>query len=206
MRKGVRFIVSGFAGVGKGTVVKELLKKHEGYILSVSATTRAPRDYEQDGREYFFISQERFDEMVEEDAFLEYARYTGQCYGTPKAFVDEQLSLGKNVILEIEVQGALQVKKRYPDTPLIFIVPPSIEELRNRLIGRGTETAEKIAKRLARAKEEAEMISLYDYVLVNDDAGECAERLHSLIETVHAQVQRNGEMIRELRRQAQELL
>lgn len=205
MRKGVRFIVSGFAGTGKGTVIKELLKRHEGYVLSVSATTRAPRDYEQDGREYFFISQEKFDEMVEEDAFLEYARYTGNSYGTPKSFVEEQLSRGLNVILEIEVQGALQVKERYPDTPLIFLVPPSMQELRARLEGRGTEDAEKIARRLARAKEEVELIPSYDYVLVNDDAAECAERLHGVIESIHAQASRNLDLVQRLQREAEEL-
>ena len=206
MRKGILFVVSGFAGVGKGTVIKELISRHEGYVLSVSATTRAPRPYEQDGREYFFLTQERFEQMVEEDAFLEYARYTDQSYGTPKAFVDRQLNEGRNVILEIEVQGASKIKERCPDTPLIFIVPPSIEELKARLIGRGTETADKIEKRLKRAKEEAQLIESYDYVLVNDDAGGCAERLHGLIEAIGAQTMRNRELIGELRQQAMTIL
>ena len=206
MNRGILFVVSGFAGVGKGTVIKALIAAHEEYVLSVSATTRKPRDYEKDGREYFFLSPERFSTMVKEDAFLEYATYTSCSYGTPKAFVEEQLSAGKNVILEIEVQGALQVKEKMPDTPLIFIVPPDIQELKARLIGRGTETPEQIRARLCRAKEEALTIGKYDYILVNDVAGDCAERLHALVSSIHAESRRNTELIRRLQDEAEEIL
>ena len=206
MRRGIRLIISGFAGVGKGTVIKELMRQHDGYVLSVSATTRQPRNYEEHGREYFFLSKDEFDRMVQEDAFLEYAHYTSESYGTPKRFVEEQMDQGKDVILEIEVQGARQVREKYPDTPMIFIVPPSMEELKRRLIGRGTETPDKIAKRLARAREEAAAIEEYDYILVNDEAAACAERLHGLVQSIRLESGRNRELVEELRREAEDLL
>ena len=146
--KGILTVVSGFSGSGKGTIMKELLKRYEGqYALSVSATTRNPREGEVDGREYFFRTREEFEQMIAEDALVEYARYVGNYYGTPRAYVEEQLEAGKDVILEIEIQGALKVKEKFPDTLLLFVTPPSAEELKNRLVGRGTETMKPVWKR-----------------------------------------------------------
>ena len=148
-KKGLLIVVSGFSGSGKGTIMKQLLKKYEEqYALSVSATTRQPRPGEVDGREYFFRTTEQFEEMIGQDALIEYAQYVGNYYGTPKAYVEQQLAAGKDVILEIEIQGALKVKKKFPDTLLLFVTPPSVDVLRERLIGRGTEDAETVKKRL----------------------------------------------------------
>ena len=138
---GILTVISGFSGAGKGTIVKRLLEKYpQNYALSISATTRAPRPGEQDGREYFFRSVDCFEKMIENDELLEYARYVSNYYGTPKAYVQEQLKSGRDVILEIEIQGALKIKEKYPDTLLLFVTPPSFEELERRLVGRGTET------------------------------------------------------------------
>lgn len=168
-RKGILLVVSGFSGAGKGTLMKELLSRYDNYALSISATTRNPREGEEDGREYFFRTREEFEKMIAEDALIEHACYVGNYYGTPRAYVEEQLSLGKDVILEIEIQGALQIKKRFPDTLLLFVSPPDAATLKNRLVGRGTETMEVIENRLARATEEANGIEQYDYFIINDD-------------------------------------
>ena len=157
--RGILTVVSGFSGSGKGTIMKELMKKYAvSYALSISATTRNPRPGETDGVEYFFRTKEQFEQMIKEDALIEYAQFVGNYYGTPRAYVEEQLEAGKDVILEIEIQGALKVKEKFPDTLLLFVTPPSAEELKNRLIGRGTETMDVIESRLARAVEEAEGI------------------------------------------------
>ena len=148
-KRGILLVVSGFSGAGKGTLMKELVKRYENYALSISATTRSPREGEADGREYFFKSVEEFERMIAEDALIEYACYVGNYYGTPRAYVEEQLSRGRDVILEIEIQGARKVKKRFPNTLLLFVSPPSAEVLKARLTGRGTETSEVIAQRLA---------------------------------------------------------
>ena len=153
-KKGVLTVVSGFSGAGKGTLMKALLEKYE-YGLSISATTRAPRDGELNGREYFFLSKEQFEEMIAKKELIEWAKYGDNYYGTPKAYVEEQLSVGKNVILEIEIQGALNVKEMFPDALLIFVTPPTAKELKERLIGRGTEDIATIEKRLTRALEES---------------------------------------------------
>ena len=195
MTKGVLTIVSGFAGSGKGTVMKNLLSRHEGYALSISATTRKPRQGERDGVDYFFRTKEEFEKMIGEHAFLEYANYVGNYYGTPASYVDEQLNLGKDVILEIEVQGALQVKKLRPDALLVFLTPPSGEELERRLRGRGTETDDVIRSRMKRVGEEATLMASYDYILVNDDVGRATEDLHGLIRSQHMASSRNRELI-----------
>lgn len=195
MTKGVLTIVSGFAGSGKGTVMKNLLSRHEGYALSISATTRKPRKGERDGVDYFFRTKEEFEKMIGEHAFLEYANYVGNYYGTPASYVDEQLNLGKDVILEIEVQGALQVKKLRPDALLVFLTPPSGEELERRLRGRGTETDDVIRSRMKRAGEEATLMASYDYILVNDDVDRATEDLHGLIRSQHMASSRNRELI-----------
>ena len=140
-QRGILIVVSGFSGAGKGTLMKELMKRYEEtYALSVSATTRNPREGEVDGREYFFKTTEEFEKMIAKEELIEYARYVENYYGTPRTYVEQQLEAGKDVILEIEIQGALKVKERFPDTLLLFVTPPSAKELRRRLVGRGTET------------------------------------------------------------------
>ena len=187
--RGSLIVLSGFAGVGKGTVLKSLFETHEGYAYSVSATTRSPRPGEVDGVHYFFVSKERFEQMIANDELLEYACYVDNYYGTPKAYVDSKLEDGFDVILEIEVQGALNIKKKVPDAILIYMLPPSAVTLRDRLTGRGTETPDVIRKRMERAAEEAVGVEQYDYIIVNDDADECAQELNSLI---RAQRHRTG--------------
>ena len=167
-KKGILIILSGFSGVGKGTVVKRLLSDYDNYALSISATTRKPREGEEEGISYFFKSKEKFEKMIEEDAFIEYARYVENYYGTPKAYVQEQLDAGKDVILEIEIQGAAKVREKMPEAVSLFLVPPSFEELSRRLHGRGTDSEEKIQQRLETARQEAKEIVNYDYIVVND--------------------------------------
>ena len=177
--KAVLVVISGPAGTGKGTVVKELVKRGKAEI-SISATTRNPRGQEQNGVEYHFLTKEKFESMIGEDGFLEYAEYCGNYYGSPKAPVDKWLSEGKNVILEIEVEGYKKIKAKRPDCIGIFIMPPSVEELEKRLRGRNTETEEQIKKRLARAGEEMKLSELYNYVVVNDTVQECADRIEDI--------------------------
>ncbi|MBO5069630.1 MAG: guanylate kinase, partial [Roseburia sp.] len=180
--RGILTVVSGFSGAGKGTIMKELMKKYEdNYALSISATTRSPRPGERDGVEYFFVTKEDFEQMIAEDALIEYAEYVDNYYGTPRAYVEEQLKSGRNVILEIEIQGALQVRKKFPDTLLLFVTPPSVEELKKRLVGRGTESMEVIESRLARAVKEAEGIEEYDYLVINDVLEDAVEEVHGII-------------------------
>ena len=183
--QGILVVVSGFSGAGKGTLMKELLKRYDNYALSISATTRAPREGETDGKEYFFVTKEQFEKMRDERKLIEYAQYVNNYYGTPKEFVEQKMAEGKDVILEIEIQGALKVKKRFPDALLLFVTPPSAEELRRRLVGRGTETLEVINARLARAAEEASGMEAYDYLLINDDLDRCVEEMHQLIQLQH---------------------
>ena len=178
-------VVSGFSGARKGTLMKELLKRYDNYALSISATTRAPREGETDGKEYFFVTKEQFEKMRDERKLIEYAQYVNNYYGTPKEYVEQKMAEGKDVILEIEIQGALKVKKRFPDALLLFVTPPSAEELRRRLVGRGTETLEVINARLARAAEEASGMEAYDYLLINDDLDRCVEEMHQLIQLQH---------------------
>ena len=183
--QGILVVVSGFSGAGKGTLMKELLKRYDNYALSISMTTRGPREGEQDGREYFFRTREQFEKMRDERKLIEYAQYVNNYYGTPKEYVEQKMAEGKDVILEIEIQGALKVKKRFPDALLLFVTPPSAEELRRRLVGRGTETLEVINARLARAAEEASGMEAYDYLLINDDLDRCVEEMHQLIQLQH---------------------
>lgn len=182
--KGVLAIISGFSGAGKGTVVKELLSAYaDEYALSVSATTRAPRQGEVDGVHYFFITKEAFEQRIAEGGFLEHAQYVDNYYGTPLAFVEEQSAKGVSVILEIEIQGALSVKERYPDAVTIFVTPPTAEELERRLRGRGTDAPDVIEGRLSRAGEEAKFMDRYDYVVINetDQVEACANTIHNII-------------------------
>ncbi|MDF1616421.1 guanylate kinase [Petrocella sp. FN5] len=180
-KPGVLTVISGFSGAGKGTVVKRLLETKENYSLSVSATTRAPRNGEVEGESYYFLSKPIFEQMIENDELLEWATYVNNYYGTPKKYVFEQLEAGKNIILEIELQGAMKVRKQYPGAVMIFIVPPSIKELKERLVGRGTESMDVIIKRLKRAEEETAYIKDYDYIVENDVLEACAEIVHSIV-------------------------
>lgn len=199
-------MVSGFSGAGKGTIMKELLKQHpDTYALSISATTRNPRPGETDGVEYFFRTREEFEQMIAEDALIEYAQYVGNYYGTPKAYVEEQLLAGKNVILEIEIQGALKVKEKFPDTLLLFVTPPSAEELKNRLVGRGTETMDVVMSRLNRANEEAEGIEQYDYLVINDVLEDAVEEVHQIIQNEHYRVSRNETSIEMMRNELKKI-
>ncbi len=184
-KEGILVVLSGFSGAGKGTIMKALLERYEDYALSISATTRKPRVGEVDGREYFFVSKEQFLTMVEEDALIEHAQYVDNLYGTPKRYVKEQQAAGKDVILEIEIQGALKIKERFPEALLIFVMPPDAAELERRLTGRGTESPDVIRARLKRAAEEAVGIEAYDYILVNDQVDACVERLHQMIQVQH---------------------
>ncbi len=198
-QKGVLVVVSGFSGAGKGTLMKALLEQYDEYALSVSMTTRTMRPAEVDGESYFFVSQDQFKNHIERNELIEYANYCGNYYGTPKAYVEEQLTKGKNVILEIEIQGALKIKHQFPEALLIFVMPPNAEELRNRLVGRGTETTEVIDTRLSRALEEARGIEEYDYFVVNDVLEECVKDIHNLIRLSHNQPSRNKAFIKNIR-------
>ena len=200
-RKGLIVVVSGFSGTGKGTLMKALTARYDCYALSVSATTRDPRPGEKEGSEYFFISDSEFEKMIEEDALVEHAGYCHHYYGTPKKFVEEQISIGKDVILEIEIQGALQIKKKFPEALLLFVMPPNVPELESRLRGRGTETDEVIHERMLRAKTEAEGIEQYDYIIINDQLDECVEQTHAVIEAAHYTPFRNEQFIEEIRQQ-----
>ena len=198
--KGILIVVSGFSGAGKGTLMKELLKNYPGqYTLSISATTRQPRDGEAHGREYFFITKEEFEKMIAEDQLIEYARYVDNYYGTPRAYVEEQLDAGKDVILEIEIQGALKVKEKFPDTLLLFVTPPTAEELRRRLVGRGTETMDVIDFRMKRAKEESLGMDRYDYLIINDVLEDCVEEMHRIIQGEHRRSFRNQAFIEHMK-------
>lgn len=196
---GALVVVSGFSGAGKGTLMKALLERYDNYALSISATTRGPRAGEADGREYFFKTREEFLQMIEADQLIEYAEYVNNFYGTPKDYVFSNLESGKDVLLEIEIQGALKVKEKFPDAVLIFVTPPSAEELRRRLLGRGTESLEKIEARLARAAQEAEYMDRYDYLLVNDNLDECVEEMHRLIQAMRARTANHGTLISKIK-------
>ena len=204
-QQGILAVVSGFSGAGKGTLMKELLKRYDNYALSISATTRSPREGEADGREYFFISQERFQQMIEEDRLIEYAQCVNHYYGAPKDYVMQQMAQGKDVILEIEIQGALKVKKRFPDALLLFVTPPSAEELCRRLVGRGTETLEVINARLRRAAEEASGMEAYDYLLINDEIDRCVEEMHNLIQLQHRRTAFHLDFLNQMREELRHL-
>ena len=198
-RKGILIVVSGFSGAGKGTLMKELVRTYENYALSVSMTTRSPRPGEEEGKEYFFVSEEEFKEKLEQDGLIEYANYCGNYYGTPRDYVEKQLEAGRDVILEIEIQGALKIRKQFSSALLLFVMPPDAQELKRRLTGRGTETAEVIERRMARAVEESEGIEEYDYIVVNDDLESCVKQLHEIIAAAHNTPFRNEEFIEKIR-------
>ncbi len=200
-KKGILIVVSGFSGAGKGTIMKELLKRYDNYALSVSATTRKPRPGEEEGEAYFFKTTDEFEKMIAKDELIEYAKYVENYYGTPRVYVEEQLKAGKDVILEIEIQGALKVKKKFPHTLLLFVTPPTASELRRRLVNRGTEEEDVIEYRIGRAKEEAEGMEQYDYLIINDRLEECVEEVHRIIEGEHRRSFRNQEFIEKMKRE-----
>lgn len=199
--EGILIVVSGFSGAGKGTLMKRLVEEYDGYSLSISATTRKPRPGEEDGREYFFLSREQFEKRIVDHALIEHAEYCGNYYGTPRDYVEKELAAGRDVILEIEIQGALKIKEQYPDALLLFVSTPDAAELRRRLSGRGTETEEVIQKRLCRAAKEAEGIEAYDYIVINDDLETCVKELHGIIAAAHHAPGRNEAFIKKMRRE-----
>ena len=198
-RKGLLLVISGPAGVGKGTINLSLISRNSDIRMSVSATTRQPRPGEIDGVHYFFKTEEEFQKMIESGAFLEYMRvFNTRYYGTPKSFVEQELSEGRSVILEIDVQGAMRVKAAYPDAVLIFIAPPSMSELKSRLIHRGTESSEAIDRRFETAYQEMKYIDRYDYVVVNDILDLAIARTEDIIVAERCKVTRNSELIEKL--------
>lgn len=200
MEKGLLIAVSGFSGSGKGTIMKKIMTESpDRYALSVSATTRQPRAGETEGVEYFFKTKEEFEQLIKEDGLIEHAQYVGNYYGTPKDFVYEQMEKGKDVFLEIEVLGALQVKEKFPDTVLIFVMPPSLQELKRRLSERGSEDEKTIRKRIERAAEEAEVVDKYDYVLVNDDLDKAVARLKAITEAEHSKTANQKNILQQMR-------
>lgn len=185
MEQGKLVVISGFSGAGKGTIMKALLKKYPDYALSISVTSRKPRAGEIDGVDYFFITVEQFKEMIEKEQLIEYAQYVENYYGTPKEYVDEQRKLGKNVLLEIEIQGALKIKKKYPEAVLVFVTTKDADTLINRLTNRGTEDETTIKKRLERAVVESDGVENYDYIVINDILDDSVETIDKIIKTGH---------------------
>lgn len=196
-KKGIIAVISGFSGAGKGTLVGELVKRY-GYAISISATTRLPRDGETEGKEYFFKTKAEFEQMIKEGKLIEYAKYVDNYYGTPKDYVLSQIDNGRDVLLEIEMQGALQVKENFPDVSLVFITPPNAEELKRRLVNRGTETADIIDKRITRAVEECSYMDKYDYIVVNDDLNTCVEQMHKLLQSLHFTKNNQSQLIKSI--------
>lgn len=203
--RGNLIVVSGFSGSGKGTIMKKLMADYDCYALSVSATTRSPREGETDGVSYFFVTKDRFEEMIRNGELYEFAQYVDHYYGTPRAYVDRKLSEGKDVILEIEVQGAMNIKRQFPGAILVFVTPPSAKELKKRLRGRGTEPEKVIADRLKRAKEEAAFMQSYDYILVNDNLDVAVRELHGILRAEHDRAGANAELISQIRRELEQI-
>ena len=187
-KKGLLIVVSGPSGAGKGTICKEVLERRSDIFVSTSATTREPRNGELEGLNYFFITHEEFEKKIEEDEFIEYAEVYKNLYGTPKETVLDKLNQGENILLEIDIQGALQVKKRYPEGVFIFILPPSMAELKSRIIGRGSETPESLERRFSSAYEEIEFVNQYDYYIINDQVKRAADLMESIIDAERCKV------------------
>lgn len=204
--KGTLIVISGFSGAGKGTVVKELVRKY-GYSLSVSATTREPREGEIDGVHYHFKTEADFLNLIDYNGFIEYTQYVEHYYGTPRAFVENELKAGRDVILEIEVNGALNIKEQYPETILIFITPPSVEELRKRLIGRKSEALDVIEKRLSRARDEAKDIENYEFIVQNEDGQveKCADTIHAIVTAKKCKIQENTSFVTKIKKEMREM-
>lgn len=204
MERGILTVISGFSGAGKGTIMRELIQRYD-YFLSVSATTRSPRAGEIDGKDYYFHTKEQFQQMINEGALIEWAEYVGNFYGTPKKHVEEQLAQGRDVLLEIEMQGGMLVKEQFPDALLIFISPPSASVLRERLMGRGTESSEEIEKRLLRAVDEVKYMKDYDYIIVNDELEDAIKKINDLIQYDHYKACNSALMIEKMEREIREV-
>jgi guanylate kinase len=197
-KKGLLIVISGPSGAGKGTICKEWMQKNSDAVLSISATTRAPRPMEREGVNYFFKTREEFETMIEKNDFLEYAKVYDNYYGTPRKYVQQMLMEGKDVILEIDIQGALKVKERYDEGVFIFIVPPSMDELKRRIVTRGTEDPDVILKRFSSAFEEINFIKRYNYVVVNDTVEEATKKVEAIVMAEKCRVDRNTELILQL--------
>ncbi len=195
MKPGLLVVLSGPAGVGKGSIVRKMMSLSDCVVLSISATSRDPRPAETEGVNYFFKSKEQFEEMIKNDQLIEWVEYCGNYYGTPRDFVCDEIQKGHIVILEIEVEGALNVRKLFPGCVLCFILPPDFSELEKRLRGRGTETEESINNRLERAKEEFHYIDQYDYIILNDNVEAAAQRFVNIVESEQMRTSRNNELI-----------
>lgn len=203
MKKGRLIVISGFSGAGKGTVVKEVVRKY-GYSLSVSATTRAPREGEVDGKDYHFKTVEEFKNLIDYNGFVEWTQYVDNYYGTPRKYLEEEIAAGKDVILEIEVKGAMNIRSQYPDSVLMFITTKNVDVLRERLGKRGTEDDEIINKRIKRACEESKFMGEYDFVVVNDDIDECVDTVHSIIISQKCRKEENEELIESIQKDFEE--
>jgi len=197
--KGLLIVLSGPSGVGKGTVRKALFSQDDvKFHYSISMTTRKPREGEVDGVDYFFKTREEFEQLIRENKLLEWAEYVGNYYGTPIEYVEKTLNEGKDVFLEIEVQGALQVKKAFPDGLFIFLMPPSLDELKNRIVTRGTESEDLINNRMKVAKEEIELMHAYDYVVVNDEVEKACERIKAIVQAEHCRRERVEKLYKQM--------
>ncbi len=195
MGEGIMLVVSGPSGCGKGTICKELLRRNEGINVSVSATTRKPRKGEVEGVNYFFVSENKFKSMIKNEEVLEYAHVHGSYYGTPKKFVFDKLESGEDILLEIDVQGAMQIKDKYPQAIFIFIIPPSMEELKNRIIKRGTESKDDIEIRFKNAFKELEYVNEYDYIVINDEVKEAVSKIECIVQAEKCKISRQAKII-----------
>lgn len=204
--KGILVVVSGFSGAGKGTLMKRLVSEYDNYALSVSMTTRPMRPEEEEGVSYFFVDRAEFERTIATGGLVEYAVYCDHYYGTPKDWVLKQLQAGRDVILEIEIQGAQKIREQFPDALLLFVMPPSMEELRRRLTRRGTEPQDVIDSRLRRAAQEAEGIETYDFIVINDDLEECAAQMHAIIQAAHLRPGCRSAFIEEIRQELKEIV
>ena len=199
-KRGLLIVLSGPSGVGKGTVRAAIFSKGEQkFVYSISATTRLPRTGETDGVDYFFKTREEFEQMIQNKQLLEYAEYVGNYYGTPLEYVENTLASGKDVFLEIDVQGAIQVRELMPDGVFIFLTPPDLNELESRIVNRGTDSDEVIAKRMKTAREELELMKYYDYSVVNDTVDNAVQKIEAIIQTEHLRIVRNLDTIQELK-------
>jgi guanylate kinase len=196
--RGLLAVVCGPSGVGKGTILKLVKERDEKLRFSVSVTTRKPRDGEIEGQNYFYISVDEFKEMIKNDELIEWVEYCGNYYGTPKKYIEDSIKDGYNIILELEVEGAANIKNKYPDSLSVFIVPPSYNDLKRRIEGRGTENIEVIEKRLDRAKEEVKFINNFDYVIVNDNIENTANNLNNILSVEKFKFKRNNNILSEI--------
>lgn len=203
-KQGLLIVISGFSGAGKGTIVRQLVSQY-GYSLSISCTTRSPREGEVDGKDYHFKTREEFKRLIDYNGFIEYAQYVENYYGTPRAFVEEEMAKGNHVILEIEVQGAMNIKRQYPDSVLLFITAPSAGELKARLEGRGSEDKQAVEKRMKQAVVESNSMSTYDYIVVNDDITACVKHIHDIIDAETSKSCHKVDFIEQIKQELKEI-